>query len=297
LNLTTFFTLIYVWELAVKLCVKSWATYSSVPANMFDFVTTWILFFTWSLKFINIASLQKDLMQYANLLRLMRLLRVVKKLKKYPRVQFMVTTIVRMVEAANDIILILGVVLFFFATFSVNFFGGLLYEGNPALEGSDYKERNWYVFNFNDCIMGYVTWFTQLLSEYNPEWADGLYRCSSIGWIAWYIYPTFYIFGVAIVFEILKAFTIETYLALKEEADDEGEESESDSEEDEDPFEYENGVIEAVQDQMKDDNKSLHVRCTCCQRCKGRSAPHMLRHSRRKRKKDRKEENQLRPSQ
>jgi len=259
LHLTTFFTLIYVWEVGVKLSVKAWSTYWSEPANQFDFYTTWILFATWALKFVKVKAVQQDLMHYANLLRLLRLLRVVKKLKKYPRVQFMVTTIVRMVEAAGDILALLGVVLFFFATFSVNFFGGLLYEGNPKLEGSDYKEKNWYVFNFNDVMMGYVTWFTQLLSEYNPEWADGLYRVSSIGAIAWYIYPTFYIFGVAIVFEILKAFTIETYLALKEEADDEGEESESDSDS-EDPFEYENEVIEALQDQLKEDNKSLHFK-------------------------------------
>merc|ERR1719247_533703 len=73
--------------------------------------------------------------------------------------------------------------------------------------------------------MGYVTWFTQLLCEYAPEWADALWRTSSMGDIAWYVYPIFYIIGVAIVFEILKAFTIETYIALKEEKDEEEEEA------------------------------------------------------------------------
>jgi hypothetical protein len=259
LHLSTFFTLIYVWEVAVKLFVKSWSTYWSLPANQFDFFTTWILFATWSLKFINIAALQEDLMRYANLLRLLRLLRVVKKLKKYPRVQFMVTTIVRMVEAAGDILALLGVVLFAFTTFSVNFFGGLLYEGNEALKGSDYEEKHWYVFNFNDVVMGYVTWFTQLLCEYSPEWADALDRTSQIGFIAWYIYPIFYIFGVAIVFEILKAFTIETYLALKEEADDESG-SEEESDDGEDVFEVENGIVESLKDLLKEDNKSLHAK-------------------------------------
>merc|ERR1740130_657835 len=152
-----------------------------------------------------------------------------------------------MIEAAGDNLALLGVCLFFFTTFSVNCFGGLLYEGNPALVGSDYETKHWFVFNFNDNLMGYVTWFTQLLCEYAPEWADALYRVSSIGDLAWYIYPIFYIFGVAIVFEILQAFTIETYLALKEEADAQEEEASSDSEEEEDPFEFENEVIEAVQ--------------------------------------------------
>lgn len=173
--------------------------------------------------------------------------------------QFMVSTVVRMVELAADILSVLGVCVFFFTTFSVNFFGGLLYKGNPALEGTDYAEKHWFVFNFNDVIMGFATWFTQLLCEFAPEWADALYRASSIGPIAWYIYPTFYVFGVAIMFEILQAFTIETYLALKEEADGDLEESESEDEEEE-FFDRENEVIEALQERLKEDNKSLHCK-------------------------------------
>lgn len=234
MHLSTFFTLIYVIEVGIKLSVKSWRTYWAAPSNQFDFATTWILFGTWILKYAPIQALQQDLMHYANILRLLRLLRVVKKLKKYKGVQFMVGTVVKMLELASDILMLLSVCLFIFTTFSVNFFGGLLYEGNPALEGSDYEEKHWYVFNFNDVIMGFTTWFTQLLCEYAPEWADALARVSSYGYISWYIYPIFYIFGVAIVFEILKAFTIETYLALKEEADaEEGEEEEEEDEEEE----------------------------------------------------------------
>jgi len=264
MNLTTFFTLIYVGEVAVKLSVKSWGTYWSDPSNQFDFFTTWLLFGTMMLKYINIASLQQDLQHYANILRLLRLLRVAKKLKKYPKVKFMVTTVVRMVEKAGDILALLAVCLFFFSTFSVNFFGGLLYEGNPKLEDTEYDEKHWYVFNFNDVLMGFTTWFTQLLCEYSPEWADALWRVSAFGWISWYIYPIFYLFGVAIVFEILKAFTIETYLALKEESEmleakrAGEEESEDESESEFDPFEDDNVLIEDCQENLAKSNKSLH---------------------------------------
>lgn len=266
LGLGTFFTLIYVVEVFIKLSVKSFKTYWSDPANGFDFITTWLLFGSWSLKYIHNPELQRILMRYANILRLFRLLRVAKKLKKYPRVQFMVQTVVKMVEAAGDILSLLSVVLFLFTTFSVNAFGGLLYEGNEKLEGSDYEEKSWYVFNFNDCIMAYTTWFTQLLCEYSPEWADALYRTSKYGAYAWYIFPTFYLLGVAIVFEIFKAFTIETYLALKEEHDakEEGEDSESEGEEEEEDlamvFEEENEILEAVRERLREENQSLHCR-------------------------------------
>eukprot|EP00434_Breviolum_minutum_P000894 symbB.v1.2.000790.t1/scaffold44.1/size390916/3 len=74
--------------------------------------------------------------------------------------------------------------------------------------------------------MAFITFFAQLLSEYVPENATALQVASSWGNIAWYIFPSFYILGVAIIFEITKAFTIEYYLAIKEEAEDDDEEKE-----------------------------------------------------------------------
>jgi two pore calcium channel protein len=259
MHLSELFTLVYIWEVGVKLAVKSWGAYWGVPANRFDFFATWLLAGTSVLKYLPIAALQQDLVRYANLLRLLRLLRVVKKLKRYERFQFMVGTVVKMVERAVDILQLLSVCLFLFTTFGVNFFGGLLYEGNPALAGSDYESKHWFVFNFNDPIMGFTTWFTQLLCEYAPEWADALWRVSAFGDIAWYIYPIFYIFGVAIVFEILTAFTIETYLALKEEADGEADE-ESDSEDEDDAFEMEDEIMSRVTEKLKAQNKGLHMK-------------------------------------
>lgn len=261
-GLEIFFTFVYVFEVGVKLAVRSFSSYWATGANKFDFFTTWLLFGTWILKYIPIAELQTDLVKYANIIRLFRLLRVAKKLNKNKQARFMVNTIIRMVGAAGDILALLGVVLFFFTTFSVNFFGGLLYEGNEKLEGSDFEEKHWFVFNFNDVIMAFGTWFTQLLCEYAPEWADALYRVSRFGEIAWYIYPVFYLLGVAVVFEILKAFTIEAFLAIKEEEDaeegeSEGEES-SDSE-DEGPT-LQDKIMRKTSAQLKEKNLSLHIK-------------------------------------
>jgi len=215
----TLFTIIYVGEVAVKLAVKSFGEYWSAPANRFDFFTTWLLSGAAVLKHVPGAA--QNLSHYANMLRLLRLLRVVKKLKQYPSFQFMVSTTVRMVQAAGDILSLLGVVLFFFLTFSVNVFGGVLYEGNPKLEGSAYAESNYGVFNFNDSVMAFGTWFMLLLCEYSSELADGLALGAPHGEVSWLVFPAFYLVGVAIIFEVLKAFTIESFLALKEEADEE----------------------------------------------------------------------------
>lgn len=225
-NLDLFFAFAYVGEVLVKLSVKSWSEYCSFWGNQFDFMTTWLLLFTTLLPYLPFATVQADLKRYANILRLLRLVRVVKQLKQFPRVQFMVATVSRMVNAAGDILQLLGVLLFFFSAFSMNVFGGVLYEGKEALEDTEYGKKHLYIFNFNDMSMAFITFFAQLLSEYVPENATALQVASSWGNIAWYIFPCFYILGVAIIFEITKAFTIEYYLAIKEEAEDGDEEKE-----------------------------------------------------------------------
>ncbi|CAE7210934.1 TPC1 [Symbiodinium natans] len=220
------FAFAYVGEVIIKLSVKSWAEYCSFWANKFDFFTTWLLLATTVLPYLPFATVQADLKHYANILRLLRLIRVVKQLKQFPRVQFMVRTISRMVNAAGDILQLLGVLLFFFSALSMNLWGGVLYEGQPALKELDYGKKHLYVFNFNDMSMAFTTFFAQLLSEYVPENADALQAASSWGDVAWYVFPAFYLLGVAIIFEITKAFTIEYYLAIKEEAEDEEENEE-----------------------------------------------------------------------
>jgi len=221
--LSDFFTFSYVGEVALKLSVRSWAHYWSSGANRFDFFTTWLLFGTGVLKYLPFSSVKGELAHYANIMRLLRLVRVVKQMRQFEGVQFMVRTVTKMMKASGDILSMLGVVLFFFSTFSVNFFGGVLAEGDHRLKDTEYEKKHWFIFNFNDHLMAFATWFTQLLGEYEPEWADALSRCSSWGDYAWWIFPAFYLIGVAILFEILKAFTIELYLTLKIDADREKE--------------------------------------------------------------------------
>lgn len=146
-----------------------------------------------------------------------------------------------------------------------------MYEGHPAFENSEgeeipYAEKHWFVFNFNDSIMAFVTWFTQLLCEYSPELAQALDLTSSWGAVAWYIFPAFYLVGVAILFEIFKAFTIEKFLALKEEADKEmgeAEEDEDDSDDEElgkEADEVQEGIIVAVGEKLLESGDSLQFR-------------------------------------
>merc|ERR1719158_1131648 len=110
---------------------------------------------------------------------------------------------VRLISASTDILTLLGVVLFFFTNLGVQAFGGGLYEANPLLKETEYLEKKWIVFNFNDVPMSFGLWVVCLLCEYVPAFAEAVDNTSDIP-LAWLIFPVFYICGVSIVFELVK---------------------------------------------------------------------------------------------
>lgn len=204
------FSFVYLGELGVKLCVISFQEYRASVSNKFDFFTTWLLLGT------SIAErlFASGLSTYANMLRLLRLLRVVKNLKNLETVQFMIDTVSKLVLSAKDMLTLLGVVVFFFTMASVQAFGGDLYEGNEALEGTEYLEKHMLVLNFNDMPSAFGCWVVMLLCEYEPNFPEAVSKTSAIPW-SWMMFPIFYVCGVSIVFELVKAFTIEVFMSLK----------------------------------------------------------------------------------
>jgi len=203
------FSFMYLGEVACKLSVVSWGEYWSQTSNKFDFLSTWLLLGTSLFEMLYSGNLST----YANMLRLLRLLRVVKNLKKLKKVQFLVKTITELLKTAKEMVTLLGVVVFFFTMLSVQIAGGELYEGNEKLEGSEYLEEHWLALNCNDAPMAFGVWVVMLLSEYVPKFPDAVSRVSRVPG-AWIMFPMFYVFGVSITFELVKAFTIEVFMTL-----------------------------------------------------------------------------------
>lgn len=203
------FSFVYVGEVAIKLSVCSFSEYWSFTSNQFDFLSTWLLLSTSIIE----RLFSGNISTYANMLRLLRLLRVVKNLKNVESVQFMVKTISKLLLTAKDMVVLLGVVVFFFTMLSVQLVGGELYEGNSKLEGTEYLESHWGVLNANDVPCAFGMWVVMLLCEYVPNFPDAVSKVSGIP-MAWTIFPIFYVCGVSIVFELVKAFTIEVFITL-----------------------------------------------------------------------------------
>lgn len=207
------FSIVYVFELSCKLSVMHFKYYWSWRSNQFDFFTTWLLLASSVLDEIASSEAGSSVKRYMNILRLLRLLRVLKQLKGIKKVQLMVETICNIVSKSRNIMTLLWMVTFFFAMLSVQLWGGILYKSNPALEDSEYKEKGLFVLNFNDFGTAFGVWVVSLLCEYVPTFPDAIWRSSDLTG-SWLIFLLFYIVGVSIVFELVKAFTIEAFLEM-----------------------------------------------------------------------------------
>lgn len=214
-NLELVFSMVYVVEIALKLCVWDFHCYWSLHSNQFDFMTTWALLGSSVLDMVASSGTNSSLSTYMNMLRLLRLLRILKQLKRLRKVQLMVETIATIVSASKDMMTLLGVVLFFFASASVQLWGGILYNTNPRMDETEYKEHNRFVLNFNDFGMSCGVWVVSLLCEYVAIFPDVIAKTSDIPG-SWLLFLVFYICAVCIVFELVKAFTIEAFIAQHE---------------------------------------------------------------------------------
>mmetsp|Transcript_2025 Transcript_2025/g.5861 ORF Transcript_2025/g.5861 Transcript_2025/m.5861 type:complete len:765 (-) Transcript_2025:10-2304(-) len=212
-NLELSFSLVYVTEVLVKLSVWDFGYYWSFYSNIFDFSTTWLLLASSVLDEMAASSDGSNLKRYMNILRLLRLLRVLKQLKRLRKVQLMVETISTIVTLSAPIMTLTGVVTYFFSTLAVQLWGGILYESNPALAESEYAEKKFWVFNFNDFLTSFGVWVVSLICEYVPVFPDAVSRASGVTG-SWLVFLAFYVGGVSIVFELLKAFTIEAFVEI-----------------------------------------------------------------------------------
>mmetsp|Transcript_52617 Transcript_52617/g.139752 ORF Transcript_52617/g.139752 Transcript_52617/m.139752 type:complete len:1775 (-) Transcript_52617:582-5906(-) len=217
----------YVVEFVIILSAMSWEEYMSSKARWFDFFTTWLLFAVSCAYYLPFADVQGELMKYANMLRLLRLIRVVKSLKRLPKVAFMFNCVCTLLASARDILLFLLVIVYAYSAIGCMLFGGCLYLGNEKLEGSEYEETKLFALNFNDMISACSLWFVNLLCEYNAPIADGVHQSlPAYKQSAWLVFPMFYFTVVILAFELVAAFTIETFVALtsdQPESDDEEE--------------------------------------------------------------------------
>lgn len=98
------------------------------------------------------------------LLHLARLLRLVRYIKPLKNLFFIIK---RLLPTYTSILRLLIVVFYVFVAIGRYWFGGLIYNTNPILAGSDFAQNTFWSMNFNDCASGMVTLFVlQILNNW-----------------------------------------------------------------------------------------------------------------------------------
>jgi len=152
-----------------------------------------------------------NLIRLATLFRLLRLLRIFKHVPQFQRI---FVTFIRMLPAASKLFLVLFVVMYTFALLGMQIFGGLITtEGANfiILQNTTFGQSGYYANNFNDMPSGFVTLFELIVVNNWFVIADGFCSVSQLHGYARIYFSAFYLFRVAICFQIVTAFVLDTF--------------------------------------------------------------------------------------
>ena len=167
----------------------------------------------WALPFVDVS---RDVLHRLTILRLGRLLTV---LNQVDRFRLICECVAKIVPASTGVVGVLFCAGAFWAGAGVQLFGGLVYDGNGALEGSDYLDSHYDVLNFNDFAMGFLPLFAMVTSG-GPytEFVEALNDVSGARGAGYYFFVSFYVVGVLIFFNVFSAFVIDAFLSQYTEA-------------------------------------------------------------------------------
>jgi len=227
--LDTFFCLVYLLEVTMKLCRWSWEEYWKYIDNRFDFVTTLIL--VGAALVVLFSNISRTVLRNVNMLRLVRLLKALNNIPAYQRT-FMVIS--RMISTCLDVLLMNFLIIYLWSALGVQLFGGQLVEDNPRLAGKglDYFDSHFEVYNFNDMPSGMVTLFFFMITNWVDQIATVCMALAPEFSPFWFVtcafLLSFYVLSPLLAFNVFTAFSIDVYCKLQEFADKEeqGEKSE-----------------------------------------------------------------------
>ena len=150
----TMFTAFYLVEALLKITVDGWKRYKESARNCFDFgVTMTALIATAYVYYPNTYSDSRliRLVVMARVLRLVRLLMIV------PAFQLLGAIIAEILPAAQNVILLLFFLMYWFAALGMILYGGMITRdpANPlshAILGNAFSDNDYWANNFNDMV-------------------------------------------------------------------------------------------------------------------------------------------------
>lgn len=210
------FSFIYIFELILRLSCISFNEYWDDNSNKFDFAATMTLFVIGVLWADPDIYISDQTLRYFTILRLLRLLRLLASMDTFG---FICQCIWRMLLASKEAIGLLFACMYVYSALGVMIFGGLIYDGNADLEGTDYRDSNYDILNFNDFGLGMISLFVNLITAFVPEFYEAFSAVSKFPMVAVIFWVSFYVIGVLVVFNVFASFIIDIFLAQYENAE------------------------------------------------------------------------------
>jgi len=222
------FSAVYIAELTIKICIlgvhRFWFT--KVFFHRIDFFNVYGLC---AIEIFNLVT-QGDnpaTIRIAILLHITRSLRVLRHLEA---LNFITQMLIRLAPTYWRMSMLLVLVYYTYATIGVEVFGGDIYEGNPALVGTDYADGKYWPFNFNDFASGMVTLFVLMVGNNWQIFAKAFIAATHTGFTAIF-FVSFAIIANLIVLNILMALILECSQSLREELENAPDDDESSDDE------------------------------------------------------------------
>lgn len=209
------FSVFFALEVTAKIIIFGFERYwhRKPIKNPFDFFTVYPLIIL-AVLYITVPSLQHIAMARAIILfSAFRACRLFVYMEPFRRVFFMCT---QLIPAYWKMTMILMIVYFCFAVIGRWMFGGIIYNTNPALAGSPYKEAGFCSLNFNDIGSSFATLFALMIVNNWYIVANGFLLASHSIWVSAY-FVAFFVVCNLVVLNILVSLVIDVAQAWSEE--------------------------------------------------------------------------------
>lgn len=206
------FSVLFVFELGVRLAVDSPQEYFSVLGQKFDCIAILAPFVAGILFLLPQKYFGRDELVYLSVLRTLRLLRLLASTETF---SFIAGCTWRVVSGSHAPFALLLAVMYVFASIGGNLFGGLIFDGNETLDGTDFRALNYDILNFNSLSLAMNTLALSVVLGVIPQVFEATTIVSSF-WVSFFFWGAFYVCGVLVAFNVLTSFIISLFLRMYE---------------------------------------------------------------------------------
>ncbi|KAG0613396.1 hypothetical protein M758_6G099500 [Ceratodon purpureus] len=213
LGLGFLFGWVFAMDALLKICLQGWKTYWQSVLNKFDYTVTLLIV---ALHFFSFVY--PDVRPWVSYLLIVRGFRTIALLSLITRWRLMAQTLIIVIPATAPILALQFLVSSVFSLLGVHLFGGLVYEGNPALAGTQYLTLGFEAFNYNDYASAMATSFNLCVVNKWYVIMDGFAAATNSRWSRAF-FMAFWAIAVVFTLNVVVAFFTEAFTGQMEKAE------------------------------------------------------------------------------